>query len=161
MGPAAMTLRNRLNAVSPDIVALRAATDTGSKPHLEWYVGWAPEEDDGVHGRVVLGTLHAFGDNGGGEVTVAATVIYPKSVDPSNEEFADALIDSEALETIYDIAHIALRSILATINAQVEIKRKSPKPTMSMLERIEPAPDSQAEPEADPTPVRARTTKGA
>jgi hypothetical protein len=136
MGAKGVSLSDRLRVVNPGIAELRATRYLRADPGVTWRVGYAPEEDEGIHGRIVIATLQAFADDGGGgAVTVTAVVLYADDDQPENDDFADALASSEALETLYDIAVIALRTIQATVKVNIEIPFRSPEPLLTALER--------------------------
>lgn len=133
-----------LQSVNLQVIELKA-NKRPTEEHMDWRVGIAPDADEDLAGRVVYGTLHSHGPEGGGDVTVAAIVrVYGEQSLLDADEFRDALNGSVALESLYDAARSALKVCLALVDAEIELDVESPTPTFGLLKRREP-PDSDAE----------------
>lgn len=132
-----------LQSVNLQVIELKAHKRP-TEQHIEWRVGIAPDLDADLEGRVVYGTLHAHGPDGGGDVTVAAIVRAHGELGSSDADaFRDSLDGSIALESLYDAARSALRVCLALVDADIELDFASPTPTFGLLKRRETA-DSDA-----------------
>jgi len=129
-----MLTSDDLRLVGPDVIEVSARHER-LDPHVKWWVDYAPEPATTLSGRVVFGTLHAFGAAGGAEVTVASVIKYPNGASPTSEEFEKALKDSDALETLYDYARTVVSSVAAIVNARPELDRKAPEPVFGQLKR--------------------------
>jgi len=135
-----------LRLSAPEIFEAKA-TQTGAKRHVRWFVGYAPEPQEGTSSRVVFAAIHAFNESGGAEVSCASLISHPSDFDPTNEEFEQALRDSEALETLYDFLQPHVRSLLAMVNCGAKVPSKAPKPKFSRLKRA--SEDSEGEAVSD------------
>lgn len=135
-------MRPTLVLIAPEILAVRASQQQIDDPHIEWYVGYAPERDDANGARVVFGTIHAASAQGVADVTVAGMMRYPASEEPGTEAFADILAESDALETLWDIARGTFRAIATIANLDVEVPAKAPVAEISQLMRSEEADES-------------------
>jgi hypothetical protein len=128
-----------LHLVDLEVTSLSARQSSGSR-HTRWFVGYATEPEQEVHGRVVFATLHVYGERGGGEVSVAVIMVYPDDVEPTTEEFVGALVESDALESLYDYARTVLRGLLGFVDVSVTVRRKAPKPKLDTLTKVEAVP---------------------
>lgn len=122
-----------LQLVAPEVMGVRASRQPVEEPHTNWYVDYAPERDDDTGARVVFGNLHAAGTDGIADVTVACMMRYPADDEPGTEEFAAVLAQSDALETLWDIARVAFRTIAAVVGIDVEVPSKAPEAEISQL----------------------------
>lgn len=122
-----------LQLVAPEVMGVRASQQPVAEPHLNWYVDYAPERDDDLDGRVVFGQVHGAAANGYADVTVASVMRYAAEDEPGTEEFASALENSDALETLWDIARVAFRTIAALTGLDVELPAKAPQAEISQL----------------------------
>ena len=134
-----------MRLVDLDVLRSRAEKGAHNEPHIYWYVDFAPEPEESLAGRVVFGTLHAFGAKGGGEVMVGSIVLVPDDGDVSTEAFREALVESDALETLYDYARTALRTSLALVDVKVKLPRVAPEPVVGLLVRPDGNEDSDTE----------------
>lgn len=126
-----------LQSVNLQVIELKA-NKLPTEEHIEWRVGIAPDLDADLEGRVVYGTLHAHGSEGGGDVTIAAIVrMHSKADTLDADEFRDALDGSIALESLYDAARSALKVCLALVDADIELDFASPTPKFGLLKRRE------------------------
>lgn len=110
----------------------------GAKKHTAWSIGLAPEAEGGLNARVAFGTLHAYGETGGGEVLIAALVSYPETDgQPSTDLVQAAMKDSDAAEVLYDAARLVLGAALALADVAMKLPRKAPKARFGVLKRID------------------------
>lgn len=128
-----MTDELTLVLVAPEVMGVRASQQPIDDPHLNWYVDYAPERDEDTGARVVFANLHAAGANGIADVTIACMMRYPLEREPGTDEFASVLASSDALETLWDIARVAFRSIAAVAGVNVEVPDKAPDAEISQL----------------------------
>lgn len=124
------------------VTELHAAANPNGEPHLNWYVGYAPEKEDELDARVVIGSLHFVGADGRGDVSVASLFFDNKGHGYDEDSIADVLAASEATETLYDFARVTLASALATVGATIDLPYKSPDPEISTLRKAERDEDS-------------------
>lgn len=110
----------------PEVILLNASRDGTENPHTHWYVGYAPELEDELDARVVMGTIHAVGETGGADVRVAALLWRGTDAPWDLETLPESLARSGAIETLYDFARVTLRSVLAIVDADGEVPHKSP-----------------------------------
>ncbi|MEN0022005.1 MAG: hypothetical protein AAGC61_01900 [Microbacterium sp.] len=120
---------------SPEVLQLRAAH---AQPSTEYHIGWDVTfaTDIGlvvesVSYWSVIGTLHVGDATGWGDISVGALLAVHG--DPP-DDVERALRDSEALETLYDIARNHLRPLLSTIDSDASLPRKSPDATVERYE---------------------------
>lgn len=107
-----------------------------TESHVTWKVGIAPEAESDLGGRVVYGTLHAYGPSGGGEVTVAGLILhYPSDLELSVEQFREGIEESDALECFYDAARMALRVATAIVSVAPELPVKAPAAVFGLLQK--------------------------
>ena len=117
------------------------ASNASSEPddHFNWYVGVAPElesdeEDAGL--RVVIGTLHAYFNEGRADVTVGAMIRSLVGDEDLDEVTLLARVgESTAIETLYDFGRTSLRTIFGMLDVDETVPRSSPPPEMHVLER--------------------------
>ncbi|EPR76271.1 hypothetical protein ADILRU_1405 [Leifsonia rubra CMS 76R] len=88
--------------------------------------------------------MHAFDESGGGYTTVAAMVEYPEDCDPSSEEFENALRDSEAVESLYDLARTVLRTVCATVDSIPQIETEAPRAEYGQLQKANNADEADS-----------------
>lgn len=115
-----------LSIVSPNVIRFRATLSSDeNEPSFTWtmHVSEAAVPRSGRVVRSAVGTLVAKGLEAWGDIDVGA---YLVDADMANEELQELLVDSDASETIYDIARMHLQSMLATINTDLVIPYKSP-----------------------------------
>ncbi|KJL23787.1 hypothetical protein RN51_01322 [Microbacterium oxydans] len=136
-----------LELLSPEVMEVRAMRMDVDEPHLNWLVGYAPERDEDDLGRVVFGTVHAGAEGGVGEVTVACLMAVSAEDDPG-EEFKDLLVQSRALETLWDTARMAFRAAISATEFEVSLPAKAPEPEVSQLVRST-QDDAESEVESD------------
>lgn len=130
-----IALNSSLDILGPEVMEVRAMRATIEEQHLNWFVSFAPERDEDNIGRVVYGTIHAAGESGVGEVTVACMMGISAEDDPGVEGFGDLLAQSRALETLWDVARMALRSAMSPTEIEVSLPAKAPDPEMGQLVR--------------------------
>lgn len=131
-----MTLLNSsLDILGPEVMEVRAMRAVVDEPHVNWLVSFAPERDDEDLGRVVYATIHAAGEGGVGEVTVACLMGISAKNDPGVEGFGDLLAQSRALETLWDVARMAFRSAVSATEIEVSLPAKAPDAEMGQLVR--------------------------
>jgi hypothetical protein len=123
-----------LTVVSPVVSSIWAAS-APNEPDITWTIGYAPETEPDGDLRVIFGTLDASGETGGGSVRVSCFVTGTGS--DSVEDVEAALSGDLALETVYDVARVALRTVLATVDADAVIPTKAPAPTLEQLVRAD------------------------
>lgn len=111
----------------------------GTKKHTSWSIGLAPEEEEGTSARVVFGTLHAYGENGGGEVLIAGLVSYPEGAYPDTSTVQAAMKESDTAEVLYDAARLVLGAALALTDVPLRLPRRAPKAKFGVLKRLEEA----------------------
>ncbi|MBU1251659.1 MAG: hypothetical protein KJ659_02745 [Actinobacteria bacterium] len=126
------------------------ADSNPTSAHLHWRVALAPEAETDIGGRVVYATLHARGQSGGGQVTVAGLILHhPKTLELSLEEFRDGIDESDALECFYDAARGALRLAAALVNVVLEVPTKAPPPEYGLLRKREAMIDEEISEDGD------------
>lgn len=125
-----------LRIVSPMVMDVRASVLYEADPHVTWSVGYAPELDD-EGGRFLLANLHAVGAEGRVDVEISALLLgssgAASSADDDASQLEDDLSESEALETLYDIARITARGLLGTIDVDLGLPVASPTPDITQL----------------------------
>ncbi|WP_194421837.1 hypothetical protein [Microbacterium abyssi] len=130
-----MVTDSSLELIGPEVMGVRALRTEVEEVHLDWLVGYAPERDEDDMGRVVFGTVHAGGEGGVGEVTVACLMVIPAKDDPGAEAFGELLLRSTALETLWDVARMAFRSAISSTEIEVSLPAKAPEAEVSQLVR--------------------------
>ncbi|PKQ36543.1 MAG: hypothetical protein CVT61_00260 [Actinobacteria bacterium HGW-Actinobacteria-11] len=133
--------------IAPEVMDASVMRQPVDEPHLHWLVGYAPEAGPEDNTRVVFGTVHAASEFGFGEVTVACMMKCPEQSALTADQFKAVLSESDALETLYDIARVAFRAVTAVTEVDVELPHKAPVPDMSELVRS-PADEGEADPNA-------------
>lgn len=126
-----------IRLADPRVLELNGAVRSVPEPHVDWYVGVAPEAEPSGNERVVIATLHIRGANGGCDVIVGSRMIHPNARKVETEDFSRALEDSDALEALYDFARIQARVILATLEVADAVPAAAPKPEFSSLASAE------------------------
>ncbi|WP_153002074.1 hypothetical protein [Leucobacter chromiiresistens] len=121
--------------VNPEVISISSHRHDAEGDELIWETGIAPEGISDMGGRVVFGTLQAGCDSGGGAVIVASIFRQPEGELLELEAFEEAFVDSDALETLYDIARASLRQVLSFIEVQIDLPRKAPEPQIGYLTR--------------------------
>ncbi|MDY0944526.1 hypothetical protein SOM11_00810 [Frigoribacterium sp. CFBP9039] len=131
-----MNYEHAFQLVDLEVIRIDATQSGTTDEHAHWSVGYAPERVESMDrlARVVLGTLHAGGDNGWADITVGALYIH-QNEDVTDDLLADAIGEADATESLYDYARSHLAGILATVGAHVQLPRKSPDPDVTKLIR--------------------------
>jgi hypothetical protein len=112
---------------APGVIRLRA---TISDEHQDEAFTWTVNISDrarvsgGRPVRFTVGTLRAEGDGAWGDIDVGCYLIG--DVDVENDTFLTALEESEAPETLFDIARLHLQSQLVLVGSDVQIPFSSP-----------------------------------
>lgn len=137
-----------IRIVAPMILDVRASTAfVETETHVVWNVGYAPELDDDGNGRFILAHLHAANTDGRVDVEIGATqlgsVLGSIAEGEDAEQYESALGESEALETLYDIARITAKSLLGTVNVELDLPLASPAVEVTRLVRSTEALDTE------------------
>lgn len=113
----------------PEVIRVRA--DVGeAEPNLEWIVTYspAPPLDSPWNGRVVVARMEIASTNAHASVTVAAFLDESASERMSSELYADAVRDSDAIDSLWHFARIALAPSLSVVRSDLKIPLESPIP---------------------------------
>lgn len=142
------THHDHFRLTDPDVVSLNASREESQDPHVNWFVGYAPEREAEFDARVIMGSLHVVGETGRGDIRVAGLLFDNADAQYDDESLPEVLANSDAVETLYDFARVSLRSVLAIVDADARIPDASPDPEIDQLVRradaAEQAPDPQA-----------------
>lgn len=109
---------------APKVLHTESTWSPSTEVHApKWDVVAYPKDEDQDDFQIVIGTLHAAGDEGHVYVTVGAMMMESGSVakDRYSEEFLELLAESEALETVYALARIHALTISATTGFTLEL----------------------------------------
>lgn len=131
-----MNYEQAFQLVDLEVLRLDATKAEATDEHVQWSVGYAPQIIEGADetSRVVLGTLHAGGEDGWATITVGA--VYIHQVDSlDDEDLVPAVSEADATETLYDYARSHLAIVLATVGVAVALPRASPDPDVAALVR--------------------------
>lgn len=123
----------RVVPINPVVMEAKTIRQPVEEPALHWIVGFAPEREESAGGRVVFGTIHAESSTGIAEVTVASIMSYPEEAEPAEGEFSHALAESDGLETLYDVARLAFRTIVALTDLDLDLPTNAPEPELGEL----------------------------
>jgi len=111
------------------------ANADSSDPAIMWdatYYDASDETGRDPKTRVLIATLHVHAPLGWANVIVGGliTPVSNNSVELSEEATTREIADSIALETLYDFARIQMKSVVGTVNVDVDLPYKSPDPTV-------------------------------
>lgn len=113
---------------SPELLAVSASQPVSEEmsDHVVWTVSYHPTLSSSKRGpwRPVVGTLHAADQSGNGDVSVGAILKNIHGADP--DDFEAALADSDALETLYDVARSHLLPVMRSVGCDIVLDRKAP-----------------------------------
>lgn len=112
---------------SPEVIQLRAVqVQEDVEPHLDWQLSYSEQRFffDKKICIPVIGSLHAGGPAGWGDISVAALLIVLADEEPLALE--DAIAPSNAVESLYDVARGHLTPLLATVGSLEPLPRKAP-----------------------------------
>ncbi len=132
-----------LTLLEPDVTGLQASKLPLEEEHLEWSVGYAPTDYPRKHARVVIGTINAGGAGGSVDVSVGAMMAYSPENDPG-DEFAAVLRQSDALETLWDIARLAFYGAAGVAGVRTTVPVAAPIPEINVLHRVDQEDDDRA-----------------
>ena len=130
---------------NPEITSVEAAKIPHTEAHVDWNVGYAPTDFPRENARVVIGTVHAGGDGGFVEVSVAAMMNYAPEREPG-EDFRSVLEESTALETLWDIARAAFYGTAGVAGVTISIPEEAPDAEFHLLRRVSEAEGSDDSP---------------
>ncbi|MFC9560031.1 hypothetical protein [Agromyces sp. NPDC056965] len=119
-----------------DVVRVRSAVAPSDKAHEKWFVGYAPEKEQGLNARVVFGSLHVASETSYGDITVSALLFDVSDKTYEESQIDELLAGSEAVEALYDYARTSLRTVLAVIDSDAIIPRAAPEAEFGYLERV-------------------------
>lgn len=100
----------------------------------EWKVSYASDHEESGK-RVVVGTFRAGDSDVNLAVTVAGIFYSTRRGDPlEGEELETSLRTSIALETLYDVARMHARTLLAMVKEDLPIPSNSPEPIIRAIQ---------------------------
>jgi hypothetical protein len=128
---------------APGVIRLRATiSDEDQEEAFTWTVNISDKAR--ISGnrsvRFTVATLRAEGDGAWGDIDVGCYLIG--DVDVDNEAFLAALNESEAPETLFDIARLHLQAQMALVGSDVQIPFSSPEGETHLFDLD--APDATA-----------------
>lgn len=131
---------HHLRLSSPRILDVDVSWGPSDQAHVNWFVNYAPEREEGTDERVLFATLHVVGTTCRGNVQVAATV--GESTDFEDwTSFENALAASDALDTLYVFALSGLRTAFSLVGGMAEVPESSPEPE---FDRLVPADETDS-----------------
>lgn len=136
--------------IDPVVIDVSASLRSTEESFVTWFVGFAPEAEVGADARVVFATLHGSGESGGAEATVACMVRVPDEQGESSEKFKNEFLESDAVQTLYDITRIAFRSVAAISGVVIDVPKEAPEPETGELVRRAPSDEEVDEATGSP-----------
>lgn len=115
---------------APQLLAIGASRPTGDEgidESVHWFVSFSKDylpSSDGARIMSVIGGLRVTSPDGTGNVTVGALMRVLD--EPPAETFEDAVRNSDATETLYDIARGHLLPALRSVACDAVLDHKSP-----------------------------------
>jgi hypothetical protein len=122
--------KSSLRLTEPEVLHVRADIGDFVETNLEWNVTYsaAAPVDSPWDGRVVIAKIIAASGNASASVTVAAFLNKNTPEIISADLYESALRESDALDTLWHYARIALAPSLAVIQSDIDIPVESPTP---------------------------------
>lgn len=123
-------MHDAFRMVMPQIVRVDAAQSyDADAPKLQWDVKYGPPIPQGANLglRPVLADLRAVGSIHLVEVTVGAHIgPVAAGTEVSEEKFRELVVDSNALENVYDFARPIFRQLLGLVGIEMKVPTKAP-----------------------------------
>jgi hypothetical protein len=124
-----------LRLTEPEVIHVRADLGETDGPYVRWVVNYSPATpaDSLWTGRVVIAKVDVASKTATASVTVAAFLELnaPEVISP--ELYESALRGSDALDTLWHFARVALAPSMALIRSDLSIPLESPEPTTREL----------------------------
>jgi hypothetical protein len=119
----------------PRVLGMEVHAAQVSDAHLSWSCSYSSEElDDDDDFRVVIATLHGANDEATFTVTMGSIFVDSGLVEVEND-YAEYLAKSEALETLYDLCRLQARAALGMLELErlFEMPTKAPQPKIAEM----------------------------
>lgn len=122
--------KSSFRLTEPEVLHVRADFGGPAEAKLEWDVTYsaAAPVDSPWDGRVIIAKIIAASGNASASVTVAAFLNKNTPEIISADLYESALRESDALDTLWHYARIALAPSLAVIHSDIDIPVESPTP---------------------------------
>jgi hypothetical protein len=129
---------------APGVIRLRATiSDEDQEEAFHWsvYIADKAKRNDDVPVRFAVATLRAEGDGAWADIDVGCFLIG--DVELENDRFLAAVQESDAPETLFDIARLHLQSQLALVGSGVQIPFSSPEGEINLYSVDGATPDAK------------------
>jgi hypothetical protein len=119
----------------PRVLGMEVHAAQVSDAHLTWSCSYSGEDlDEGDDFRVVIATLHGANEEATFSVTMGSIFVDSGLVEVEND-YAEYLAKSEALETLYDLCRLQARTALGMLDLEkmFDMPAKAPEPKITEM----------------------------